>query len=135
MSLMAPKAKHSSVSVERGGAVLRTAIWSGLIVLAFLIAGAGFGMAFQFYDIRNNLVFSLKGADLESDQEIRKKIYAYAIRAGIKCEERDILIERSAKRVRAELPFEYRVGLPLGVQQGASIPVKMRASGERDFSF
>ncbi len=121
------------MSEERGGAVLRTLIWAGLTASLFFATYAAFAFAFQFYDIRNQLVFGLKGADLESDQELRKKIYTYAIRAGIKCEERDILVQRLSNKVRVELPFEYRVGLPFGSQEKVSIPVGMRASGERYF--
>jgi hypothetical protein len=130
---MAPKVVSSCVSGERGGLVLRTILSAFVTALVVLILYAGFGLAFQFYDIRNQLVFSLKGADLESDQELRKKIHAYAIRAGIKCEERDILVQRSANKVRVELPFEYRIGLPFGRQDKVSIPVGMWASGERYF--
>ena len=130
---MAPKVVSSCVSGERGGLVLRTILSTLVTALLVFILYAGFGLAFQFYDIRNQLVFSLKGADLESDQELRKKIYTYAIRAGIKCEERDILVQRLSNKVRVELPFEYRVGLPFGSQEKVSIPVGMRASGERYF--
>jgi len=130
---MASRMIQKCVSEQKGGAALRTVLWAGLAALTVFFSYAVFAFAFQFYDTRNQLIFALKGADLESDQEVRKKIHAYAIRAGIKCEERDILVQRLANKVRVELPFEYRVGLPIGSQERVSIPVGMRASGERYF--
>jgi len=62
-------------------------------VAAFLACTLG-DVLYRFYDLRNAISYSLRTAALESDQEVRKKIVAVAVRAGVRCEERDILVER-----------------------------------------
>lgn len=86
---------------------------------------------FRFYDLRNNIVVALRSADLESDQELRKKVFAVAIRAGITCEERDILVERSDSLVRAELPYRHQIGIPFSGEKRGVFSLPLRASGER----
>jgi hypothetical protein len=125
--------KNRDLKSQHGGALIRSFISILCVIILVFAVYSAFGIAFRFYDIRNNIVFALKGASLESDQELRKKVYGYAIRAGIKCEERDILVERSGNSVRAEVPFEYRLGVPLGELRSISIPLILRASGERTF--
>jgi hypothetical protein len=88
---------------------------------------------YRFYDLRNAITYSLRTAALESDQELRKKMVAVAIRSGIRCEERDILIERSKGRVRAEFPYRHWVGIPFGEQSKGLFPLALRASGERAY--
>ena len=108
-----------------------------VLALSMFVALTGADLLYGFYDLRNDIVFALRVADLESDQELRKKVFAVAMRAGVRCEERDILIERTNSRVRAEVPYSYMVGVPFAgsdrLNGGARFgwPLALRASGER----
>jgi len=113
-------------------------------MLRFLFKLSGFAVAafaactlcdalYRFYDLRNAMTYSLRTAALESDQELRKKIVAVASRAGVRCEERDILVERSKGKVRAEFPYRHWVGIPFGEQGKGLFPLALRASGERAY--
>jgi hypothetical protein len=103
-----------------------------LVCLAgIFVACTVIDVLYRFYDLRNNIVVALRAADLESDQELRKKVYAVAIRAGITCEERDILVERSDSLVRAELPYRHRIGIPFSGERRGGFSLPLRASGER----
>lgn len=88
-------------------------------------------LLYRYYDIRNNITVALRAADIESDQELRKKIFALAIRAELRCEERDIVIERSDSRVRVEFPYRHRIGLPFAGAKVGIVDLTLRASGER----
>lgn len=108
-----------------------------MLLKVVVLAGAVFAastavdLLYRFYDLRNNIVVALRAAELESDQEVRKKVFAVAIRAGIRCEERDILIERSGSLVRAEVPYRHWIGIPFAGGDSGVLPLTLRASGER----
>jgi hypothetical protein len=88
---------------------------------------------YRFYDLRNAITYALRTAPLESDQELRKKIAALVIRAGISCEERDILVERVGTGVRAEFPYRHVAGVPFRGQGKGLFSLALRASGERAY--
>jgi len=105
---------------------------SGLASVIFIACMAG-DVLYRFYDLRNAITYSLRTAALESDQEVRKKIVAVAARAGVRCEERDVLVERSKGRVRATFPYQHWLGIPFGEQGKRLFPLALQASGERSY--
>jgi hypothetical protein len=116
---------------ERGATWVRTTllvVFAG--VSAFAVATA-LDVLYRFYDLRNGITFALRAADLESDQELRRKMAASVIGAGIRCDERDILIARSGRLVRAELPYRHWVGIPFAREHRGLFSLALRASGER----
>jgi len=103
------------------------------VIIAFAVFSACTvgDVLYRFYDLRNSIVFALRAADLESEQELRKKVFAVAVRAGIRCEEQDIVIKRSNTLVRAEFPYRHWIGVPFANEQRGIFPLALRASGER----
>jgi hypothetical protein len=111
--------------------MLRKTLKVVALAVGIFVACTGVDLLYRFYDLRNSIVVALRAADLESDQELRKKVFSVAIRAGIRCEERDILIERSDSRVRAEFPYQHSIGIPFTRRDRGVVPLTLRASGER----
>jgi len=116
---------------ERGATWVRTTLMVVFAGLSGFAVATAVDLLYRFYDLRNSITFTLRAADLESDQELRRKIAASVIGAGIRCDERDILITRSGGLVRAELPYRHWVGIPFASEHGGVFSLALHASGER----
>lgn len=116
---------------ERGTTRVRTTLMVVFAGLSGFAVATAVDLLYRFYDLRLGIAYALRAADLESDQELRRKIAASVIGSGIQCDERDILIIRSGGLVRAELPYRHWVGIPFASEHGGVFALALRASGER----
>lgn len=122
-----------NLCLSKTGGMLKTILKVMWLTLIVSLAGTLVDCLYQFYDLRNRITFALRVAELDSDQQLRKKVAGAVIRAGIRCEERDILVSRTESMVRAEVPYRYWIGVPFGGRELGLFSVGLQASGERAF--
>ena len=89
---------------------------------------------YRLYDLRNQLAYVLRSADLEPDLELRKKVLAATKRAGIECVEQDIVLSRSSTSVALALSYRQRVGVPFLGGRWAPLSFPIRLALERDLT-
>jgi hypothetical protein len=122
----------SKQSREGGKGSLRALLFPSLGLILFGVVLAGVDALYRFYDLRNQIMYVLRSADLEPDMELRKKAVAVIKRAGIECAEQDIVLSRSGEVIKLELTYRHRIGslLPERVKGLGSFPVRLTVERE-----
>lgn len=98
-------------SGERGRSIIKGIPLIGIALISGLFIVEGLGFLYSFYDLKNQLRYELKTAALESDSELRKKVFARVKRSGISCAEQDIVIQRKGGIISLDMPYRRDVGL------------------------
>lgn len=108
----------------------------GALVTLFLGVSTwkGLEVAYHFYDLRNQVTYLLRSADLEPDMELRKKALVSVKRSGIICAEQDIVVRRIEDRIELEIPYVHEVALAVLGHRLKIISLPVTVTAERRFS-
>jgi hypothetical protein len=107
------KDSHSQQrGTQHGRGLIGTIIRLGFFAVVIVVLAQAVEVLYRFYDLKNQVAYLARSAELEPDLELRKKVLALTKRAGIECAEQDIVSERSEGLVRLEIRYRHPVGVP-----------------------
>ena len=113
---------------------------AGLLVgaLAMILVGVviwkGLEVAYHFYDLRNQVAYLLRSADLESDMELRKNALVSVKRSGISCSEQDIVVRRIEDRIELEIPYVHEIAVAVLGRRVKIFSLPVTVTAERSSS-
>lgn len=125
--VMTVHARGSLYWTERGAGLVLTLTKVACTLLVVGGVWLGLELAYRFYDLRNQMVFLLRSAEITPDLEIKKKALALIKGAGMTSDEQDIVLERSGGLIRAEMPCNRDVAILVAGRRItlASIPLRV----------
>jgi hypothetical protein len=116
---------------ESGRGLIGTVIRLGFFIAVIAVLAQSLEVLYRFYDLKNQLAYLTRAAELEPDLELRKKVLALTKRARIECTEQDIVLDRSGELVRLELRYRHPIGIPLASTRWEVWAVPLHLSVER----
>ncbi len=118
-------------STESGRSLIGTVIRLGFFLVVIAVLVQALEVLYRFYDLKNQVAYLIRSADLEPDLELRKKVLAVTKRAGIECTEQDIVLDRSGGLIRIEFWYRHPVGAPVPNKRWKVSAVPIHLSVER----
>lgn len=107
MNDVATEAPPIPAALPSGRAKRRSLRWFGLIV-GLLAAYKVLPLYYYYFDLKVRCAHAIQDAEIESDEEIRRKLLVVIDQYGIPATIRDIQIRREGGRIRISVPYEEK---------------------------
>ena len=88
---------------------------------------------YHFYNLRNQVSYLLRDAQVVSDLELRKRLLLLIKGDGVSLDEQGIVLHRQASQLRVEVPYEQSVSVMFMGKRIRVATVPLRLYVEREF--